>query len=59
MRFIKVCKSSSENNGQERQESVKLPQLDEINEATMLWIKDVQQNEFEREITAMNGGKQQ
>lgn len=42
-----------------RQESVKLPQLDEINEATMLWIKDVQQNEFEREITAINGGKQQ
>jgi hypothetical protein len=36
----------------------KPPQLVEINESTALWIKDVQQNEFQKEITAMNEGTQ-
>lgn len=43
LRFLKVCKSFIENNRQERKSYVKQPQLDEINEATMVWIKDVQQ----------------
>ncbi|XP_062616210.1 uncharacterized protein LOC134277925 [Saccostrea cucullata] len=62
LRFVKVFKSSSERNNQRRKRSVlfvKQPQLDEMNESTVLWIKDVQQKEFQKEITAMNGGKQQ
>lgn len=45
IRVSEILKSLQiiENNRQERKSYVKQPQLDEINEATMFWIKDVQQ----------------
>lgn len=59
LRFIQRCRSTRELNQRRKSqcEAESYIHLDEINKATFVWIKDIQQQEFHQELSAITKGR--